>query len=139
MNNLVTGGAGFIGTHLIKKLLKNHETVVCVDNFYSSNKLNIEQKLPFVEILEIKKNKSFVAQKAKIFKEEKKISSNAPVTSVKISNISKNKTRKKNHSFVCQICFEKKTQKSKKSKEDFDFKSMLPLRIFDIFKSTSIY
>ena len=43
MNNLVTGGAGFIGTHLIKKLLKNHETVVCVDNFYSSNKLNIEQ------------------------------------------------------------------------------------------------
>ena len=37
---------------------------------------------------------SFVAEKAKVFKEEKKIPSNAPVTSVKISNISKNKIKK---------------------------------------------
>ena len=42
---------------------------------------------------EIKKNKSFVAKKAKMFNEEKKIPSNAPVTSVKISNISKNKKK----------------------------------------------
>ena len=39
----------------------------------------------------MRKNKLFVAEKAKIYNEEKKISSNAPVTSVKISNISKNK------------------------------------------------
>ena len=55
-----------------------------------AEKLNLRTDLPFVEILEIKKNKSFVAKKAKIFNEEKKISSNAPVTSVQISNIAKN-------------------------------------------------
>ena len=54
-----------------------------------AEKLKIQNDLPLVEIIEIKKNKSFVAKKAKIFNEEKKISSNAPVTSVKISNISK--------------------------------------------------
>ena len=60
-----------------------------------ANELNLDKKLPLIEILEIKKNKSFVAKKAKIFSEEKKISNNAPVTSVKISNISKNKNQKK--------------------------------------------
>ena len=56
-----------------------------------AKKLNLDQDVPLVEVLEIKKNKSFIAKKAKIFNEEKKISSNAPVTSVKISNISRNK------------------------------------------------
>ena len=60
-----------------------------------ANELNIDKDLPLIEILEIKKNKSFVAEKAKIFNEEKKILSNAPVTSVQISNISKNKIKKK--------------------------------------------
>ena len=60
-----------------------------------AEKLNIDFNLPLVEISEIKKNKSFIAKKAKIFKEEKKISSNAPVTSVTISNISKNKVSNK--------------------------------------------
>jgi len=54
-----------------------------------ASKLNINNKFPLIEILEIKKNKSFVAKKAKIFKEEKTISSNAPVMSVEIANISK--------------------------------------------------
>ncbi len=53
--------------------------------------LELNVDLPILEIIEIKKNKSFVAEKAKIFNEEKKIPSNAPVTSVKISNISKEK------------------------------------------------
>ena len=61
-----------------------------------ARKLNLDPKLPLVELIEIKKNKSFVAEKAEIFNEEKKISSNAPVTSVQISNISKNNTAKKN-------------------------------------------
>ena len=60
-----------------------------------AKKLNINSELPFVEISEIKKNKSFIAKKAKIFNEEKKLPSNAPVTSVEISNISKNKNFKK--------------------------------------------
>ena len=61
-----------------------------------AKKLNINQELPLVEILEIKKNKSFIAKKAKIYQEEKTISSNAPVTSVKISNISQKKSLVKN-------------------------------------------
>ena len=56
-----------------------------------ANQINLDTELPLVEILEIKKNKSFVAEKAQIFNEEKKISSNAPVANVEISNISKNK------------------------------------------------
>ena len=52
-------------------------------------------ELPLIEILEIKKNKSFIAEKAKIYQEEKKISSKAPVTSVKIANISKKKSESK--------------------------------------------
>ena len=51
--------------------------------------MNINPDLPHVEILELKKNKSFVAKKAKIFSEEKKLSNKAPVDSVQISNISK--------------------------------------------------
>ena len=58
-----------------------------------AKKLKINNDVPFVEILEIKKNKSFIAEKAKIYNEEKRISSNAPVSSVKISNISKNKNK----------------------------------------------
>lgn len=61
-----------------------------------ANKLNIDSDVPLVEILELKKNKSFIAKKAKIYQEEKKISSKAPVTSVKIANISKKKPNKKN-------------------------------------------
>lgn len=38
---LVTGGAGFIGSHLCKKLLDNGNDVLCVDNFLTSNKDNV--------------------------------------------------------------------------------------------------
>ena len=62
------------------------------------DELNLNKELPVLEIIEIKKNKSFIAEKAKVFNEEKKIPSNAPVTSVKISNISKNKITKNNNS-----------------------------------------
>ena len=55
-----------------------------------ASKINLNYELPLVEVSVLKKNKSFVAKKTKIFTEEKKISSKAPVESVKISNISKN-------------------------------------------------
>ncbi len=55
-----------------------------------ARKLNLTEEFPFVEVLEVKKNKSFVAKKTKIYKEEEKIHSNAPVESVKIDNISLN-------------------------------------------------
>lgn len=40
---LVTGGAGFIGSNLIKTLLKQNNTVVCLDNFSTGKRKNIEQ------------------------------------------------------------------------------------------------
>ena len=55
-----------------------------------AKKLKLDYKIPLVEIIEVKKNKSFVAKKTKIFKEEEKIHSNAPVETVTINNISKN-------------------------------------------------
>ena len=59
-----------------------------------AEKLKLDNSMPYVEIQEIKKNKSFIAEKAKTFKEEKKVSNKVPVTSVKIDNISKIKTNK---------------------------------------------
>ena len=59
-----------------------------------SKELKLNQELPFVEINEIKKNKSFIAKKTVMFKEEKRLPNKAPVTNVLINNISK--TTKKN-------------------------------------------
>ncbi|MBO4231299.1 MAG: SDR family oxidoreductase [Bacteroidales bacterium] len=38
---LVTGGAGFIGSHLCERLVKEGNSVICLDNFYSGSKENI--------------------------------------------------------------------------------------------------
>ena len=38
---LVTGGAGFIGSHLCERLLEEGNSVICLDNFYSGSKENI--------------------------------------------------------------------------------------------------
>ncbi|MEQ9575019.1 MAG: GDP-mannose 4,6-dehydratase, partial [Rhodospirillales bacterium] len=38
---LVTGGAGFIGSHLCARLLETGAGVICVDNFYTGSKDNI--------------------------------------------------------------------------------------------------
>ena len=42
---LVTGGAGFIGSHLCDRLINAGHEVICVDNFYSSDKTNIQHLL----------------------------------------------------------------------------------------------
>ena len=40
--NLVTGGGGFLGSHLSKKLLGKGEEVICLDNFLTGSKKNIQ-------------------------------------------------------------------------------------------------
>jgi UDP-glucuronate decarboxylase len=42
---LVTGGAGFLGSHLCERLLAEGNDVLCVDNFFTSRKSNIEHLL----------------------------------------------------------------------------------------------
>ena len=80
-------------------ILKNKKRIKYPD-FYKilitkpvSEKLELNKDFPLLEVIEIKKNRSFVAKKAKIFNEEKKVPTKAPVASVVISNISKNKSK----------------------------------------------
>ena len=42
---LVTGGAGFLGSHLCDRLLADGHEVLCVDNFFTGDKRNIEHLL----------------------------------------------------------------------------------------------
>ena len=42
---LVTGGAGFLGSHLCDRLVREGNDVLCVDNFYTGTKVNIEHLL----------------------------------------------------------------------------------------------
>ena len=43
---LVTGGAGFLGSHLCDKLLAEGNQVICLDNFFSGHKRNIAHLIP---------------------------------------------------------------------------------------------
>ena len=45
MRILVTGGAGFIGSHLCERLLEDGNEVICLDNFFTGRKANISHLL----------------------------------------------------------------------------------------------
>jgi UDP-glucuronate decarboxylase len=50
---MVTGGAGFLGSHLCERLLQEGNEVLCVDNFYTGSKRNIAHLLtnPYFELI----------------------------------------------------------------------------------------
>lgn len=53
MRILVTGGAGFIGSHLIDRLMAANHEVICLDNFYTGHKRNIVHWMdnPYFELV----------------------------------------------------------------------------------------
>ena len=53
MRILVTGGAGFIGSHLIDRLMEDGHEVICIDNFYTGHKRNLLKWLghPYFELI----------------------------------------------------------------------------------------
>lgn len=50
---LITGGAGFIGSHLCERLLNENNDVICLDNFFTGSKQNISHLLqhPYFELI----------------------------------------------------------------------------------------
>ncbi len=53
MRILVTGGAGFIGSHLIDRLMEANHEVICLDNFYTGHKRNVLRWMnnPYFELV----------------------------------------------------------------------------------------
>ena len=71
-------------------------------DFYNSviteriaNELSLNPNEPYVDLVLISKNSSFIAKKAKTFDEEKKVAEKVPVDSIKIDNLSTVKKEKK--------------------------------------------
>ena len=80
------------------------------DDFYKvliskniAEELDLSFSFPFIEINEIKSNKSFVAKKAVTDLEEKNIANKAPIDEININNISKIKTNLKKKSITYSI------------------------------------
>tara|TARA_B100000780_G_C21097879_1_gene442870 strand:+ start:1007 stop:1714 length:708 start_codon:yes stop_codon:yes gene_type:complete len=84
---------------------------IAYENFYKilisesvARELELSFEFPFVEINEIKSNKSFIAKKAITDSAEKKIANKAPIDQININNISKSKIqknkKKKNYSIL---------------------------------------
>ena len=87
------------GKFLIAEVRSNK---IKFSNFYNSvlsqrivEELELDSKEPFVEINLISKNSTFVAKKAKMFEEEKKVAEKAPVDGIQINDLNETKVIKK--------------------------------------------
>ena len=59
--------------------------------------LEIDPENPFVEVIELKKNKTFVAKESNTFDEERNVAETAPVDEVKMDDLSKQSTNTENN------------------------------------------
>lgn len=66
---LVTGGAGFIGSHLCERLLKDGHEVLCLDNYFTGSKKNIVHLLdhPYFELVRHDVTQTFYAEVDEIY------------------------------------------------------------------------
>jgi UDP-glucuronate decarboxylase len=66
---LVTGGAGFLGSHLCDRLLKDKNDVLCLDNFFTGQKKNIAHLManPYFELVRHDVTFPYYAEADKIF------------------------------------------------------------------------
>ena len=53
MRFVVTGGAGFVGSHLVKHLLKNDHDVIVIDNLHTGKKENLGSVIDKIEFQEL--------------------------------------------------------------------------------------
>jgi len=79
----------------IKKKIKYDDFYKVLISRSVAEELDLSLEFPFVEVNEIKSNKSFVAKKATMDITEKKIANSAPVEEININNISKTKKKPK--------------------------------------------
>jgi len=66
---LVTGGAGFIGSHLCERLVREGHDVVCLDNYFTGAKTNVEHLLgyPNFEIMRFDVRERFEVEVDEIY------------------------------------------------------------------------
>jgi UDP-glucuronate decarboxylase len=66
---LVTGGSGFVGSHLCERLLKDGNEVICMDNFFTGSKQNVVHLLdnPYFELIRHDVTMPFSAEVDEIF------------------------------------------------------------------------
>lgn len=66
---LVTGGAGFIGSHLCNKLLEENNEVLCLDNYFTGSKMNVLPMLdnPMFELIRHDIVNPFIAEVDEIY------------------------------------------------------------------------
>ena len=98
------------GKYLIATVKSNK---INFSNFYNSilssriaDELNLDANEPYIEIILISKNSTFVAKKTKMFEEEKKVAEKAPVDGIQINDLNAQKVKKKvvkNQSFSYSI------------------------------------
>ncbi len=107
-------------------------------NFYNSvisnriaESLELDHNEPYIEIILISKNSTFVAKKAKTFEEEKKVAEKAPIDGIKISNLDNNSIKKIKKSQSSEFSYSIKVA-------DFYYKKTANLMIDRIKSETSI-
>ena len=120
---------------LIAQIKSNN---VKFSNFYNSvistriaETLELDINEPYVEIILISKNSTFIAKKSKTFDEEKNVAEKAPIDGIKISNLSSNVEKK-----VKKKSYKKFSYSIKVA--DFYYKDTAKLMVDKIKKTTSI-